>query len=124
MAILLHVKVRKYQARLRHNIYKLTKSLTMTKYFDPRITLFDIRTFSKRCLEFTKDLSLEQLKGDLLTFSAVQYLLMILAEAIKRLPAKEEKYQLGSHRKLFIELGDGLIQNYDNAEACKILNSI
>ena len=96
----------------------------MTKYFDPRITLFDILTFSKRCLEFTKDLSLEQLKGDLLTFSAVQYLLIILAEAIKRLPAKEEKYQLGSHRKLFIELGDGLIQNYDNAEACKILNSI
>ncbi len=66
----------------------------MTKTFDPRIALFDILTFSERCLEFTKDLSFGQFKNDALTFSAVQYLLIIMASAIKRLPAKEEKYSV------------------------------
>lgn len=96
----------------------------MTKTFDPRITLFDILTFSERCLEFTKDLNSEQFQNDALTFSAVQYLLIILAEAIKRLPAKEDKYELGVHRKFFIELGDGLIQSYDDADSDKIWNSV
>jgi uncharacterized protein with HEPN domain len=62
----------------------------MTKKLDPRITLFDILTFSERCLEYTKDIGLDQFKYDALTFSAVQYNLIIMAEAIKRLPAKEE----------------------------------
>ena len=96
----------------------------MTKIFDLRITLFDILTFSKRCLEYTKDISLEQFEHDALAFSAVQYNLIILAEAIKRLPAKEEKYQLGIHREFFVELGDGLINKYYDADSKKIWNSI
>ena len=96
----------------------------MTKIFDLRITLFDILTFSKRCLEYTKDISLEQFEHDALAFSAVQYNLIILAEAIKRLPAKEEKYQLGIHREFFVELGDGLINKYYDVDSKKIWNSI
>jgi uncharacterized protein with HEPN domain len=96
----------------------------MTKCFDSRITLFDILTFSERCLEYTKDKSLEQFKNDAVAFSATQYLLIILAEAIKRLPAEEERYQLGVHRSLFIELGDGLIQDYDDVDSSKVWNSI
>ena len=96
----------------------------MTKNYDPKITLFDILTFSERCLEYTKNISLDQFKHDALSFSAVQYNLIILAEAIKRLPAKEEKYQLGIHRKFFVELGDGLINKYYDADSKKIWNSI
>ena len=96
----------------------------MTKNYDPKITLFDILTFSKRCLEYTKDISLEQFEHDALAFSAVQYNLIILAEAIKRLPAEEEKYQLGVHREIFVELGDGLINKYYDVDGSKIWNSI
>lgn len=96
----------------------------MTKKYDPKITLFDILTFSERCLQYTKNLSLEQFKVDALTFSAVQYNLIILAEAIKRLPAKEEKYQLGIHRAIFVELGDGLINKYYDVDGNKVWNSI
>lgn len=96
----------------------------MKNFFDPRITLFDILTFSERCLQYTKDISLEQLKDDALNFSVVQYNLIIMAEAIKRLPAKEEKYQLGIHREIFVELGDGLINKYYDVDGNKIWNSI
>ena len=96
----------------------------MTKNYDPKITLFDILTFSERCLEYTKNISLDQFKHDALSFSAVQYNLIILAEAIKRLPAKEEKYQLGIHREFFVELGDGLINKYYDVDSKKIWNSI
>ena len=96
----------------------------MTKNYDPKITLFDILTFSERCLEYTKNISLDQFKHDALNFSAVQYNLIILAEAIKRLPAEEEKYQLGVHREIFVELGDGLINKYYDVDGSKIWNSI
>ena len=96
----------------------------MTKNYDPKITLFDILTFSERCLEYTKNISLDQFKHDALSFSAVQYNLIILAEPIKRLPAKEEKYQLGIHREFFVELGDGLINKYYDVDSKKIWNSI
>lgn len=72
----------------------------------------------------TKNLSFDQLGDDALTFSAVQYLLIILTEAIKRLPAKEEKCQLGSYREFFIELDNGLIRDRNNADSCKVWNSI
>ena len=55
----------------------------MTKKFDPRATLFDLKTCSERCLEYTKDMSLEQFENDLKRFHAVQYNLIIMAEAIK-----------------------------------------
>ena len=96
----------------------------MTKKYDPKITLLDILTFSERCLQYTKDISLEQFKNDALTFSAVQYNLIILAEAIKRLPAKEEKYQLGIHREIFVELGDGLINKYYDVDSNNIWSAI
>ena len=47
-----------------------------------------------------------------------------MAEAIKRLPAKEEKYQSGVHREIFVELGDGLINKYYDVDGNKIWNSI
>lgn len=96
----------------------------MAKVHDPETTLFDILTFSERCLEYTKNISLDQFKHDALAFSAVQYNLIILAEAIKRLHAKEEKYQLGTHRELFVELGDGLINKYYDVDSNKVWNSI
>lgn len=96
----------------------------MTKKYDPKITLLDILTFSERCLQYTKDISLEQFKNDALTFSAVQYNLIILSEAIKRLPAKEEKYQLGIHREIFVELGDGLINKYYDVDSNNIWSAI
>ncbi len=96
----------------------------MTKKFDPRATLFDLKTCSERCLDFTKGMSFEQFEKDLKTFHAVQYNLIIMAETIKRLPAKEEKYQLGIHREFFVELGDGLINKYYDVDSNKIWNSI
>jgi uncharacterized protein with HEPN domain len=96
----------------------------MTKNFDPRITLFDILTFSERCLQYTKDLSLEQFKDDALTFSAVQYNLIILAEAIKILPAKEEKYKLGTQQDLISKLGSDLIDKYYDVDSNKIWSAV
>ena len=96
----------------------------MTKKFDPRVTLFDLKTCSERCLDFTKSMSLEQFEKDLKTFHAVQYQFIIMAEAIKRLPANEEKYNLGSQQDLISKLGNDLISKYYDTDRCKIWNTI
>ena len=96
----------------------------MTKKFDPRVTLFDLKTCSERCLEYTKGMSFEQFEKDLKTFHAIQYQFIIMAEAIKRLPAKEEKYNLGTQQDLISKLGNELIDKYYDTDGNKIWNII
>ena len=96
----------------------------MTKIFDPRATLFDLRTCSERCLDFTKSMSLEQFEKDLKTFHAVQYQFIIMAEAIKRLRAIEEKYKVGAQQNLISKLGNDLINKYYDTDGNKIWNTI
>jgi len=96
----------------------------MTKKLDPRVTLFDLKTCSERCLEYTKGVSFEQFEKDLKRFHAVQYNLVIMAEAIKRLPAKEEKYNLGAQQDLIFKIGNELISKYYDTDSNKIWNTI
>lgn len=96
----------------------------MTKNFDPRLTLFDLKTCSERCLDFTKNMSLEQFEKELKTYYAVQYQFIIIAEAIKRLPVKEEKYKLGAQQDLISKLGADLIDKYHDASSCEIWSTI
>ena len=96
----------------------------MTKKFDPKVTLLDLKTCSERCLEYTKGMSLEQFEKDPKMFHAVQYNLVIMAEAIKRLPAKEERYKLGTQQDLISKLGTDLIDKYYDVDSNKIWNTI
>jgi uncharacterized protein with HEPN domain len=96
----------------------------MTKKFDPRVTLFDLKTCSEKCLDFTKNMSLEQFEKELKTYHAVQHQFIIMAEAIKRLPAKEEKYKLGAQQDLISKLGTDLIDKYYDVDSDKIWSTI
>jgi uncharacterized protein with HEPN domain len=96
----------------------------MTKKFDPRATLLDLKTCSERCLDFTKDMSFEQFEKDLKTFHAVQYQFIIMAEAIKRLRAIEEKYKLDAQQDLISKLGSDLISKYYDTDSNNIWNTI
>ena len=96
----------------------------MAKKFDPRVTLFDLKACSERCLYFTKSMSLEQFEKDLKTLHAIQYQFIIMAEAIKRLRAVEEKYKLDAQQDLISKLGNELINKYYDTDSNKIWNTI
>ena len=54
----------------------------------------------------------------------MQYSLVIIAEAIKRLPAKEEEYKLGAQQDLISKLGNDLLGKYYDTNSNKTWNTI
>ena len=65
------------------------------KMFDLKTSIHDAVSFAKNCQSYTGDVDFRLLSNDALAMSAIQYILIILSEALKRielvLPEKIEE---------------------------------
>ncbi len=58
----------------------------MTKQRDPKITIQEIILACENAIQFVEGMAFDQFLNDVKTLSAVQHQILILGEAVKRLP--------------------------------------
>lgn len=87
---------------------------------DIKAPVFDALSFAKNCQLYAKKINHDQFQNDHLTMSAIQYNLIVLSEALKRIGSISPEICKENPEKKFIELGDELLEKYDDVDSYKI----
>jgi len=94
------------------------------KAFNLQTSIHDALGFAKNCQLYVKGIGHERFRDDLLAMSAVQYNLIVLSEALKRIGFVSPKNIERDLEKKFIALGEELIDKYNNVDSYKVWMSI
>lgn len=88
----------------------------MSKQHDLKISLFDMLTCCKYCLEHIKGMTYDEFEKDAKTIHAVQHQLLILGEATKRVDNAFRKNHPDIPWKEMAGTRDVLIHSYEEAD--------
>jgi uncharacterized protein with HEPN domain len=94
------------------------------KIINLRTSIHDALGFAKNCQLYAKDIGYDQLANDKLSMSAIQYNLIVLSEALKRIASASPISIEGDFVKEFIAPGEELLDKYNNVDSYKIWTSI
>lgn len=96
----------------------------MTKQRDPKITIQEMILAARACQEFVFGFNFEAFEKDLKTKSAVQHQLLIIGEAVKRLPSEVKNLAPKIPWKEIAGTRDILIHCYEEADYQIIWNIV
>lgn len=88
----------------------------MTKQRDPKITIQEIILACENSIQFVKGMTFEEFLVDIKTQSAVQHQILILGEAVKRLPEEIKTSHPDVPWKNMAGTRDVLIHCYEEAD--------
>jgi len=88
----------------------------MTKPRDPQITIQEIILATENCISFVEGMDFETFLKDLKTLSAVQHQILIIGEAVKRLPVEITQKHPQIPWKNIAGTRDVLIHCYEEAD--------
>jgi uncharacterized protein with HEPN domain len=92
----------------------------MAKQRDPKVYLFDILDSAKNILEFTKEINVEKFEADLLVCSAVKHQIMVIGEAVKKVPGYLKYQYPDIPWRAMAGMRDILVHQYHNAKPEKV----